>query len=499
VLFLAACGKIALKGAKEASTYKTVERAVPEIRTPPGFRAVLIAEGFNYPSGMAWDSSGRLYVLESHTVPIPTLEPKILRVESGGLRKIEVAGDDAPTGKQAVGLAFHDGWLYWSHEQKDGTWGITRVPADGGRAEAVVRGIPARGDHWINYLEFDRAGNLWFGAGSATNSGVVSSHDPVDLKWLKERPDAHDIPCRDLVLRGETFSEKSGISPDKGATTTTGAFQSYREAGQSRVAGADPCTGAMYRLAAGEKKPEVVAWGFRNPVALAIDEQGTVFVGMQGADVRGARPVLDDPDAIYRLKKGAWYGWPDYSAALLPIDDPRYRPPEKFEAAGHRDVRFVVDHAGSGLSPPDRSLLVAATKPHAAISGMTLVPRGGAFAAWSGKLLVSEMGDFRPMTDAVHPADHSGFQVEVVDPATGSIASFVRNDNPGDPAPASALPGKKGLERPVDVKIGPDGNVYILDFGVFVPTDKSGKVFPKTGRVFRVEPSSGPSRADRSN
>jgi len=485
---LVACGKVALKGAKEASTYKTADRVVPEIRTPAGFRAVLVAEGFNYPSGMTWDGGGRLYVLESHTVPIPTLEPKILRVERGGLRKVEIGGGDAPTGKQAVGLSFRDGWLYWSHEQKDGTWGITRVPVEGGRAEAVVRGIPTRGDHWINYLEFDREGALWFGAGSATNSGVVSSHDPVDLKWLKERPDARDIPCRDLVLAGETFSEKSGIAPDRGSKTTTGAFQSYRESGQARVAGADPCTSAVYRLPPGGKKPEVVAWGFRNPVALAIGDKEEIYIGMQGADVRGTRPVLDDPDAVYRLKRGAWYGWPDYSAALLPLTGDPYRPPERFLAEGHRDIRFVIDHRQSGLAAPDRALLVALTKPHAAIGGMARVPANGPFARWAGNLLVSEMGDFRPMTDAVHPDIHAGFQVEIVDPGSGSIASFIRNDNPGDPAPASALPGKKGLERPVDVKIGPDGNVYVLDFGIFSPTEKSGKVLPKTGKMFRIEP-----------
>ncbi len=40
----------------------------------------------------------------------------------------------------------------------------------------------------------------------------------------------------------------------------------------------------------------------------------------------------------------------------------------------------------------------------------------------------------------------------------------------------------------MDVKVGPDGLVYILDFGVFNPSEKTQKVFPKTGRVFRIEP-----------
>lgn len=44
------------------------------------------------------------------------------------------------------------------------------------------------------------------------------------------------------------------------------------------------------------------------------------------------------------------------------------------------------------------------------------------------------------------------------------------------------------IERPVDVQVGPDGLVYVLDFGVFNPSEKTMKVFPKTGRVYRIEP-----------
>lgn len=40
----------------------------------------------------------------------------------------------------------------------------------------------------------------------------------------------------------------------------------------------------------------------------------------------------------------------------------------------------------------------------------------------------------------------------------------------------------------MDVKVGPDGLVYVLDFGAFGPTRGSGKVLPKTGKVFRIEP-----------
>ena len=474
-------GTLDTKAADQASAYKTEYRPVSSIQVPPGFRAALVVEGLNYPSSMTWDGTGRLYVLESHTVAIPTLDLKIMRVGvKGELEKVDLHGAGAPTGHQGIGMQFHDGWIYLSHEQEDGKWGVSRFRPDTGDTEAVLRGLRGDGDHNVNYLVFDRAGAMYFGVGSATNSGVIASNDPVNQKWLEKRPQMRDIPCRDLTLTGQTFVDEKGV--------TTGAFQAHGSSAAKRIPGEAMCTSAIYKLPPGATTPELVAWGFRNPVALAIDSKGTLLVGMHGADIRGTRPVLDDPDAIYRVKAGAWYGWPDYSAALLPFTDAKYRPPDKFLAKGHTGVEPLIDLAASGLSAPDRSLLVTPTDPHAALGGMTVVPAGGPFARWAGQLLISEMGDFKPTTDPVKADLHTGFQVESVDLATGRRAVFARNRGTGPALPASRIDLEEGFERPVDVKVGPDGLVYVLDFGVFNPSEKTMKVFPKTGRVYRIEP-----------
>jgi glucose/arabinose dehydrogenase len=484
---LAGCNRVATQALDQAAPRGVESDVVDSIVTPAGFRARLVVEGLNFPSSIAWDDAGVLHVLESHTVPVPLLEPRVLRVRGGEVEPVGLEGDGAPTGTQAIGLAFHDGWFYLSHEQEDGTWGVSRFRPGGGAAEAVVRGMPGNGDHAINYLEFDPAGNLYFGVGSATNSGVVSSHDPVNQKWLEKRPRVRDLACAELKLRPVRFVDEDGTTEAADDRATTGAFSAYGE--QLAVAPASsPCTSALYRLAPGAREPELLAWGFRNPVALAWSPSGDLLIGMHGADIRGTRPVLDDPDAVYRLREGAWYGWPDYSAALLPITEARYRSPAKFFPEGQDRLEFVVDHAASGLRAPDRSLLVAVTEPHAALGGMTVVPRGGPFGRWAGQLLLSEMGDFRPTTDAANPDVRAGFQIESVEIDSGRRTVFARNRGPGDAQPASRLDLENGFERPVDVKFGPDGLLYVLDFGVFEPTATSQEVLPKTGKIFRIEP-----------
>ena len=498
VLVLAAtfagCNRIATQALDQAAPRRVDEEFVSAIQVPQGFRARQVVEGLNFPSSIAWDAAGRLYVLESHTVPVPLLAPRILRVEGEHLAEVKLEGSDAPSGTQAIGLKFHDGWLYLSHEEKDGTWGISRFRPEGGVVEAVVRGMPGDGDHAVNYLEFDREGALYFGVGSATNSGVVSSHDPVNRKWLEKRPNVRDLPCTDLVLRAASFVDGDDLTDDPKDQRTTGAFAAYGQGPHRRVGASSPCTSSLYRLAPGSRDPELLAWGFRNPVALAWSPTGELLIGMHGADIRGTRPVMDDPDAIYRLRKGAWYGWPDYSAALVPVTDARYRSPLEYFPPGQDRLELVIDQGASGLRAPDRSLLVATTDPHAALGGMTVVPSGGPFARFAGRLLISEMGDFRPTTDAANPDVRAGFQVEAVDLATGRRTVFARNRGEGSAQPASRLDLENGFERPVDVKVGPDGLVYVLDFGVFEPTATGQEILPKTGRIFRVEPDPGAAR-----
>ena len=54
-----------------------------------------------------------------------------------------------------------------------------------------------------------------------------------------------------------------------------------------------------------------------------------------------------------------------------------------------------------------------------------------------------------------------------MDLKTNQRTVFARNRNEGPAKPASMIDLEDAFERPVDVKVGPDGLVYVLDFGVF--------------------------------
>jgi glucose/arabinose dehydrogenase len=112
--------------------------------------------------------------------------------------------------------------------------------------------------------------------------------------------------------------------------------------------------------------------------------------------------------------------------------------------------------------------LHAATKPHAAICALAVESNGG--------VLVAEMDDFKPPKTTPAPATRSSASTP---PA--ALAPYLRNRGTGDAHPASTLDLRNGFERPIDIRIGPDGLIYVHDYGAFNISGAEPKAFPKTG------------------
>ncbi|HEX2973818.1 MAG TPA: hypothetical protein VHP11_15910, partial [Tepidisphaeraceae bacterium] len=77
-----------------------------------------------------------------------------------------------------------------------------------------------------------------------------------------------------------------------------------------------------------------------------------------------------------------------------------------------------------------------------------------------------------------------GYKVVQVNVDGKEVKDFIRNTQAG---PASKYDlGGRALERPVDVKFGPDGALYILDFGRMEMRGSRERVRGGTGRVFKL-------------
>jgi glucose/arabinose dehydrogenase len=445
--------------------------APSDILLPAGYRAELVAAGLSAPVMTTFGPDGAAYVVESgHKVDDP---PGIRRVDLSGPEGV-TAGDEPTrihsfTGADWVetgavtGAAFVGEALIVTNTDR-----VVRIEPDG-TTRTIVDGLPGRGDHQTNHPLLGPDGKVYFGVGSVTNSGVVGS-DNAAYGWLKDNPGAHDVPAGDVVLAGRNYDDRDVLG-DLKTTVRTGAFVPFgteTTPGQV-IPGHVKASGAVLRCDPDGSALEVVAWGLRNPYGLAFAPDGRLLATEHGMDNRSQRQIVGDFDDLYLIEEGRWYGWPDFASGIR-LDDPRWGE----GGQGREPVLAEFPEA----EPP---MPIVSFPPHAAANGLAISP-GGAFG-FEGQAFVALFGDLAPITTP-RLATPVGFKVVRVDLDQRSIVDFAVNRIQG---PASKLP-HDGFERPSHCAFGPDGSLYVTDFGeIDIAPEKAGiRVQAGSGSLWRI-------------
>ena len=432
-----------------------------DINLPDGYNIELAVDNLAAPTMVAFDDQGRMLVAESGYDEGG--EPKVTRIEKVGTRTILVPGSALGEEVPITSVAFNEGKVYVVHA------GTVSTVDDTGKLTNIITGLPGQGDHQANQLVF-KDGNMYLSIGTVTNSGVVGPDNAV-FGWLKKPANRqlHEVPCEDITLTSEVFESENPIGneqPDRVKTSPYAPFGTELPSG-SVMKGDVKCNGAVLRAKPDGSDLQVVAWGLRNPYGLEAGPDGDLYVTMHGFDARGSRPVENAWDCFYKVEEGAWYGWPDYACAV-PVTDPQFKPKDKPQP------QFLIANHPTD-SPPKE---IARFNPHAAANGFAFAPS----EEW-GKptdAFIALFGDFTPATGTVDQPQ--GVKVVKLDTTNGQVTDFITNKLPGQASRRST----GGLEHPSDVMFGPDGAMYITDWGVARISVEGLKLEANSGVVWKV-------------
>ena len=443
-----------------------------EIRLPSGYRIEPVVTGLSYPTSLTWDDDGNMLVAES-TVPFGRVGPteiRILRIDRNGAHQT-VAGAFP---RLINDILFHRGALYVSRQ------GAISVVEDG-CVRDLIAGLPSWGMHENNCLAFGPDGRLYFGQGTVSNAGVVDLYALERLRSVGRLAD-HDIPGADVVLTGRNYETADMAT---GERRSTGAFSPWgvtTSPGQ-RIPGARPgqaANGAIMSANPDGSDLRVYAWGFRNPFGLAFAPDGRLYVANNGANRIPPRQVSGDPDTLWAVDEGTWYGWPDYYAGQ-PVTDPAFKPPD---APRHEFLIANHDELLRGQPAPPTPVLSF---------GLHAAPTKFAFCLYAdfgfaGHAFVPEFGSMLAPPEGLPSMPALGHRVAVVDVRAGTIQDLAGNRS-GLPGSVS---GHGGLERPIQARFGPDGHLYIVDFGVLELREPGWVAEAGTGTIWQVRRAPGP-------
>jgi glucose/arabinose dehydrogenase len=379
-----------------------------DVAVPAGYQIEAVATGLTFPTSVAFDDAGGVFVAESgYSYGEVFTTPRLLRVEPGGQTRVVAKGERGPWN----GVTYAKGAFYVAEGGEKGGGRILKITPDGA-ITPLVDDLPSTGDHHTNGPVLGPNGMLYFGQGTATNSGVVGP-DNAKLGWLPRYPQFHDTPCKDVSLAGMNYTTKNPLTPDEDDEAVTGAYLPFgtrSEAGQV-IKGQVPCSGAILRVPITGGAPELVAWGLRNPYGLAFSPEGRLFVTENGFDERGSRPVFGAADFLWEIREGAWYGWPDFVGGEPVWQD------QSTSTGAATPARLLAEHP----SPPPRP--VASFGVHSSSNRFDF-SRSRAFGH-AGEAFVAQFGDMAPSVGKV--LSPVGFRVARVDVETGVIHAFAAN------------------------------------------------------------------------
>jgi PKD repeat protein len=335
-------------------------------------------------------------------------------------------------------------------------------------SEKLIIKVPASREpdepgHTGGNLDFDLEGNLLLSVGDDVNP---HSEPSGGYAPLSERPgtfhDARATSANTNDLRGKLLRVTPGA--DGGYTIPAGNL--FDEAADTTD----------------KTRPEIYAMGFRNPFRFSVDPQtGWIGLADYAPDSGTDRPADRGPAGIVEwnlIKSPGNYGWPLCMGNSEPFRDVDYRTNpvtvgDYFDCAN--PVNDSVKNTGLTNLPPARAPMMYYGYTKSSVPAV--IPAGGGLAPMGGPFY-----DYDPslVSDVKFPEYFDG-KPFFYEWSKNSIYSMLLDDAGTKLEKISRFLPTESFLSPQDMKFGPDGALYTLEWG-----GGFGRDNPNSG-IYRVD------------
>ncbi|MBK1786272.1 ThuA domain-containing protein [Prauserella cavernicola] len=313
-----------------------------------------------------------------------------------------------------------DGVLDLESEQE-----ILQVPAE--------RGICC---HAGGEIDFDADGNLLLSTGDDSNPFSSDGYTPIDERADRNPVfDAQRTSANTNDLRGKLLRIKVG--EDGGYTVPEGN---------------------LFAEGTEKTKPEIYAMGFRNPFRFAVDkETGWIYLGDYGPDAGQANPDRGPAGMVEfnLIKEPGNFGWPYCVGDNTPYIDYDFATGESGEAFDCAAPKNESPH-NTGLTdlPPSQAAWIpydGGSKPEFGTGGES--PMGGPTYNFDAEL------DMETKFPETYDGKNFAYEWD-----RGWIKTIDIGEN-GEEGAIEPFFDSMQLTRPMNIEFGPDGSLYVLDYG----------------------------------
>jgi len=306
-------------------------------------------------------------------------------------------------------------------------------------SEKIVLEIPTQREtccHSGGHLEFGPNGNLYISTGDNTSSKESDGFTPIDERPGRAPFDAQKSSGNTHDLRGKILR----IHPEPDGTYTIP-------------------DGNLFPKDGSQGKPEIYVMGTRNAFRFGVDQRnGYVYWGDVGPD--GGVTTERGPesyDEFNQARKAGNYGWPYFVADNKAYADfdfatnkvgPRFNP--------ERPENNSPNNTGSKILPPAQKPLI--WYPYGVSPEFPVLGKGSR-SAMGGPVYYADA--YPAATRFPQYFDGKWFIYEWA----RSWVKLVSFDKNGDLAKIEPFLPEQEWYKPIDMKFGPDGSLYVLQYG----------------------------------